>query len=246
MKKLISVDFRRMFTMSFFYIMLGISFVMPILILVMTTMAGGEPENAGAGFTNVWQAVGTVSGASQAAQMDMTSMCNINLLFFMAAVVVSVFVSADFKSGYAKNIFSIRSTRKEYVVSKAIVCFLANAAMLIAFFVGSMLGGAIAGLPFEMIGFNGANLVMSMIAKIGLMGVFVAIYLLASVVAKSKTWLSTVISFVAGMLMFMMIPAMTPLNATIIHAGLCLAGCALFNLGLGAVSNLVLKKSDLI
>lgn len=246
MKKLFSVDFRRMFTMPFFYIMLGISFVMPILILVMTTMAGGDPENAGSGFSNVWQAIGTVSGTSQAAQMDMTSMCNINLLFFMAAVVVCIFVSADFKSGYAKNIFSIRSTRKEYVASKAIVCFLANAAMLIAFFAGSVIGGAIAGLPFEMSGFNGTNLVMSMIAKIGLMGVFVAIYLLASAVAKSKTWLSMVASFCAGMLMFMMIPAMTPLNATAIHVVLCLAGCVLFNFGLGAVSNLILKKSDLI
>ncbi len=247
MKKLFIVDLRRMFTMPFFYIMLGISFAMPILILVMTTMAGGNAEGmeAGAGFSNVWQIIGTVSGTPQT-QMGMTSMCNINLLYFMAAVVVCVFVSADFKSGYAKNLFSIRSTRKEYVASKAIVCFFSNASMLLAFFAGSMIGGAIAGLPFEMNGFNGVSLAMSLIAKVGLMGVFVAIYLLASVFAKSKTWISMVISFCVGMLLFMMISAITPLNAAPIHVVLCLAGGVLFNIGLGAVSNLVLKKRDLI
>ena len=35
---MLKVDFRRMFTTPLFYIMLGISLVVPILILVMTTM----------------------------------------------------------------------------------------------------------------------------------------------------------------------------------------------------------------
>ena len=40
-KSMLAVDFRRMFVMPLFYIMLGISFVMPILILVMTTIMDG-------------------------------------------------------------------------------------------------------------------------------------------------------------------------------------------------------------
>lgn len=38
---MMAVDFRRMFTMPFLYIMVGICIVMPILILVMTTMMDG-------------------------------------------------------------------------------------------------------------------------------------------------------------------------------------------------------------
>ena len=40
-KSMLGVDFRRMFTSPLFYIMVGASLVMPILILVMTTMMDG-------------------------------------------------------------------------------------------------------------------------------------------------------------------------------------------------------------
>ena len=42
MKSMFGVDFRRMFTSPLFYIMIGASLVMPILILVMTTMMDGS------------------------------------------------------------------------------------------------------------------------------------------------------------------------------------------------------------
>lgn len=49
-----------------------------------------------------------------------------------------------------------------------------------------------------------------------------------------------------GMLLFMMIPALTPLNATIMNPILCLAGGALFSVGLGALGTFALGKSDLV
>ena len=53
-------------------------------------------------------------------------------------------------------------------------------------------------------------------------------------------------SFCVGMLFFMMIPALTPLNSGIMNVILCLAGGALFSVGLGAVSNTVLGKTSLV
>lgn len=41
LRSMLGGDFRRMFTMRLFYIMTGISFVIPILVLVMTTMMDG-------------------------------------------------------------------------------------------------------------------------------------------------------------------------------------------------------------
>ena len=41
LKSMLKVDTRRLFISPFFYIMVGIAFVVPILILVMTTMMDG-------------------------------------------------------------------------------------------------------------------------------------------------------------------------------------------------------------
>lgn len=252
LKSMLVVDFRRMFTMPFLYIMLGCCLVMPILILVMTTMMDGsvtvDPqtgvETVIEGFDNVWQAIGAVSGAPMS--MDLTNMCNINMLYFFIAVLVCVFTGADFRSGYAKNLFTVRAKKTDYVISKTVAGFVGGVLMLLAFFIGTLLGGAIAGLPFEMSGFGVKGLVMCMLAKVLLVAVFVPIYLFMSVIAKDKTWLSIILSMMTGMLLFMMIPALTPLDATIMNVVLCLAGGVLFTLGFGAISNRILKKNNIV
>ena len=257
---MMAVDFRRMFTMPFLYIMVGICIVMPILILVMTTMMDGTvsvnpqtgEETVVEGFDNVWQIIGSVSSdaleTEESAAMDMsiTTMCNINILYFIISALVCVFVSADFRSGYSKNLFTVRAKKTDYVISKTLVCFVGGAMMIFAFFIGGMLGGAISGLPFEMVGFNSIEVIMCIISKMILVLVFVPIYLLMSVIAKQKTWLSILLSMMVGMFLFVMIPMLTPLNATIINVLLCLVGGVLLSIALGAISQLVLKKKDIL
>lgn len=268
LKSMLKVDFRRMLTMPLLYIMVGACFVVPILILVMTTMAGGAPD-AGQDyaqtadmFTNTWQIIGTVSGdigsaemagsagtggdAAAAMAMDMTSMCNINLLYFGAAVLVCVFISEDFRSGYSKNLFTVRAKKGDYVASKILVCFSGTALMLTAFFIGAMIGGAVAGLSFDLGALGIDNIVMCMLSKIFLMAIFVAIYVTAGVAAKHRTWLSILGSLIVGMFMFMVIPMVTPLNSGLMNVILCLAGGVLFSIGLGAVSNVILRKTSLV
>ena len=255
LKSMLAMDFKRLFTTPLFYIMVGASLVMPILILVMTSMMDGmvtvDPQTGAEtimeGFKNVWQIIGSVSGNDSAMMsMDITSMCNINMMFFFVAVFVCIFVASDFSSGYAKNLFTVRASKFDYVFSKSIVCFVAGASMILAFFVGAMLGGVFAGLPFALEGATAGNIVMSMLSKILLVGIFSSIYLLASVVAKQRLWLSLVLSFGIGMLMFMMIPIISPLNSTIVNVLLCLVGTALFGGGIGVGSYFVLKKTSII
>ena len=253
---MLSVDFRRMFTMPFIYIMIGVAFAIPILVLIMTNFMSGTPSTNPTtgevttmqGFTNTWQAIATISGdeSSSAMSMDLTSMCNINLLYFLVAVVVCVFVAEDFRSGYAKNLFTVRPKKNDYVISKTIVCFTAGVIMIVAFFIGTVIGGAIAGLPFSLDGAGVGGLIMCMLSKILLMAVFVSISLTMSVFAKQKTWLSIICSLGAGMLLFAMIPMMTPLNSTILNVVLCLAGGAMFSIGLGVVSKVILNKTSLV
>ena len=178
--------------------------------------------------------------------MDVMSMCNINMMFMGAAVFICLFISEDFRSGYAKNLFTVRAKKGDYVVSKTLAGFVCGALMLIAYFIGAMLGGAISGLSFDLGTLTTVNIVMCMIGKIFLMLVFISIFVLVSVAAKQKAWLALCGSLGAGMLLFMMVSMITPLGSTIINVALCLAGGAMFAFGLGAFSNLVLKKTSLV
>ena len=259
---MLRVDAGRMFGTPLFWVCLGIAFAIPILVLVMTSGFGGE----GIGFTNTWQIIGSESAnigammagmagamdggdaaaATGAGMMDMTAMMNINLMYFMMGVFVCLFVAEDFRSGYVKNLFTVRARKTDYVASKTIIGFLAGALFLIAFFIGGVVGGSVAGLPMDLGATGVSGLVMCMLAKIFLAAVFVAIFLLMSVIAKSRSWMSIGLSLFGGMLLFMMIPMLTPLDSGVMNVGMCLAGGAIFAAAIGAVSNMVLKKSSLV
>lgn len=246
MKSMLSVDFRRMFTMPLFYVMGGIAVAIPVLVLVMTSSLGGTSTAGTEAFTNAWQVVEALSGESSGISTDMTSMCNINLLFFMAAVLVCIFTADDFRSGYAKNLFTVRSKKAEYVISKTLVGITGGALMILAYLVGTIAGGAVAGLSFDAGAAGTGGIVMCLLAKMFLMAVFVAIFVLWSVVGKQKLWMSMVGSLGSGMLLFTMIPMLSPLNSGIMNVLLCLVGGALFSCGLGAVSDRILSKTSLV
>ena len=252
-KSMLKVDFRRMFKSKLFYILIACALVMPILMTVMMAMMDGsvsvDPqtgvETVMQGPENAWQNIGTLPGEPLGGD-EIFMMCNINMMFMAVAVFVCLFISDDFRSGYAKNLFTVRAKRGEYVVSKTISGFICGAFMLIAYLIGSILGGAISGLSFDLHGLSIGNIVMCMLAKIFLMLVFVSIFTLISVAAKQKAWLSICGSLGGGMLLFMMVGMITPLGSTILNVVLCAAGGTLFAFGLGAISKVVLKKTSLV
>lgn len=257
---MIKLDFRRFFTSKFFYIVIGSCFIAPILILVMTQMMEGSPmtdqhgnviiDELGnpvlmEGFNNVWQMLGSVSTTESAMSMDITNMCNINMVFMAITVLVSMFISLEFRSGYAKHLFTVRSNKSDYVVSKTLIGFVGGTFMIVLFFIGSLIGGAIVGVSFELVGANISNVIMCLLSKIGLVLVFVSIFVLMSIVGKEKLWLSLVSGLGVSMLLFMMIPIVSPLDSSVINVILSLVGGILFSIGLGAISRLILTKSRL-
>jgi len=252
-KSMLKVDFRRMFKSKLFYILIACFLVMPILMTVMMSMMDGSVsvnpqtgvETIMEGPENAWQNIGTLPGEPLGGD-EIFMMCNINMAFMGVAVFVCLFISDDFRSGYAKNLFTVRAKRGEYVVSKTVSGFLCGTFMLLAYFIGAMLGGAISGLSFDLAGLTAGNIVMCMLAKVFLMLVFVSIFTLISVAAKQKAWLAICGSLGGGMLLFMMVSMITPLGSTFINVILCLAGGTLFAVGLGAASKAVLKKTSLV
>ena len=252
-KSMLKLDFRRMFKSKLFYILIACALVMPILMTVMMSMMDGSVsvnpqtgvETIMQGPENTWQNIGTLPGEPLGGD-EIFMMCNINMMFMIVAVFVCLFISDDFRSGYAKNLFTVRAKRDEYVFSKTTSGFVCGALMLIAYLVGSILGGAISGLSFDLHGLGAGNLVACMLAKIFLMLVFVSIFTLISVAAKQKAWLSICGSLGGGMLLFMMVSMITPLGSTLLNVVLCAAGGVLFAFGLGAISKTVLKKTSLV
>lgn len=266
LKSMLRVDFRRMFRSRLFYILVACSLLVPVVMTVMLTMMDGQEsvhQQTGEitvmeGPESVWESIGTLpsdeapsedaaGGAAAMGDMDVMAMCNINMAFMGVCVFVCLFISDDFRSGYSKNLFTVRARKADYVVSKTLAGFVCGGCMLVAYLVGALLGGAISGLSFELVGgLTAFNIVMCMIAKIFLMLVFVSIFVAISVAAKQRAWLSICGSLGGGMLLFMMVGMITPLGSTPMHVLLCLAGGVLFALGLGVVSNTVLKKTALV
>lgn len=251
---MLKVDFRRMFKSRLFYILLACALLMPVLMTVMMAMMDGsvtvDPqtgvESVMVGPENTWQNIGTLPGGEAMGGMDVFAMCNINMIFMLVAVFICLFISDDFRVGFAKNLFTVRAQKGDYVVSKTLAGSLCGGLMLILYFAGAMLGGAISGLSFDLHGLTTANLIMCMLAKIFLMPVFISIFVLVSVAAKQKAWLCLCGSFGAGMLLFMMVGLITPLSSSVLNVILCLAGGILFAVGLGSASNAVLKKTSLV
>ena len=253
-KSMLKVDFRRMFKSKIFYILIACALLMPVLMTVMMSMMDGTVsvnpqtgvESVMSGPENAWQNIGTLPGGEAMGGNEVFMMCNINMMFMAVAVFICLFISDDFRSGYAKNLFTVRAKKVDYVISKTLCGFVCGAFLLISYFAGSLLGGAIAGLSFDLYGLSVGNIAICMLAKIFLMLVFVSIFTLISVAAKQRAWLSICGSLGGGMLLFMMVSMITPLGSTLINVALCAAGGVLFAFGLGAISNIILKKTSLV
>lgn len=262
-KSMLKVDFRRMLKSRTFYILLACSLLIPIVMTVMLTMMDGQEQiNQQTGEVTImegpesaWESIGTLPSDSAAQMpeagagggMDVMAMCNINMMYMLVCVFICVFISEDFRSGYAKNIFTVRAKKANYVVSKTVVGFIAGALMLLLYFIGAMLSGVICGLSFSLAGgMSALSIAMCLLSKILLMLVFVSIYTVIAIAAKRKTWLSICGSLGGGMLLFMMVGMITPLTATALHAALCAAGGLLFAVGLGLVGKTVLDKTSLV
>lgn len=104
---MVYLDFKRLFMSKFFYIIIGSCLLVSVLILIMTQMMEGSPMNDQYGnlildelgnpvliewFKNVLQMLGSVSGSSTGMSMDITSMCNVNILYFAITVFESLFM----------------------------------------------------------------------------------------------------------------------------------------------------------
>ena len=249
MRSMLKLDFYRLFHTPAFYIMLFVAAMIPALLLTTTGMepsgsATGVPVQAAPSIeiTNVWQLVESTGGSAIAENpLDFGGFANINMVFIFAGLLMAIFVAHDYSSGFAKNIFTVHSKKMDYVVSKSAIGIFSGMGMIITYVIGTVVSGLITGKSFDV---NVAGLVMCLVSKMILMGVFCSLFLGIAVFFRNKLWLTIIFTFLLGMMLY---PAgsIATLGSTIITILISLLAGAIGAGAFGAISTLILKKRDL-
>ena len=251
-KSMLKLDFYRLFHTPVFYIMLLIAAIIPAMILGTSSMDASGAGNASPGystpaaaaieFTNTWQLVESTGGSAVADNpLDFAGFANINMLFIFAGLLMAIFVAHDYMSGFVKNIFTVHSKKMDYVISKTAIGVFGGAGMIVTYVCGAVLAGLLTGKGFDV---NAGGLVMCLISKTFLMGVFCSLFLGIAVFFRNKLWLTITFTFLFGMMLYPAASVAT-LGSTAATMMLTLMAGVIGAIAFGTASNFILNKRDL-
>lgn len=247
-QSMIRLDFYRLFHTPAFYIMLIIAAIIPALILSTSGMDPSGVDTAVATaapvieYTNTWQLIESTGGSAAAANpLDFGGYANINMIFIFAGLLMSIFVAQDYSSGFVKNIFTVHSKKINYVISKSAVGIFGGAGMIITYTLGTIFAGLLTGKAFDV---NFGGLIMCLISKTFLMGIFCSLFLSIAVFFRDKLWMTIVFTFLFGM-MFYPAASVATLSSTVITVLVSSVAGTIGAAAFGSISTLFLNKRDL-
>jgi len=250
---MLKLDFYRLFHTPAFYIMLAIAAMIPAMVLALAGADLSPPPSNSAHtasipqmtmpiFQNAWQMIESTGGSAVADNpLDFAGFANINMLFIFAGLLMSIFVAHDYSSGFVKNIFTVHPKKIDYVISKSAVGVFGGMGMIITYVIGTVLAGLLTAKAFDV---NVSGLILCLLSKMLLMGVFCSLFLSIAVFFRNKLWLTISFTFLLGM-MFYPAASVATLSSTVGTLLLSLVGGVIGAVAFGAVSNLILKKRDL-
>jgi len=249
-KSMLKLDFYRLFHTPLFYIMLLIAALIPAMIIGTAGLENPGAPGGGAGasapaieISNAWQLIESAGGSAVADNpLDFAGFANINMLFIFAGLLMAIFVAHDYSSGFVKNIFTVHSKKIDYVISKSAVGIFSGVGMIATYVLGTVLAGLLTGKAFDV---EAGGLIMCLISKAFLMGIFCALFLSIAVFFRNKLWLTIVFTFLFGMMLYPAASVAT-LASTGVTMLLTLTAGMIGAIALGAVSNLFLKMRDLV
>jgi len=250
---MLKLDFYRLFHTPAFYMMLIIAAIIPAMVLSMGDIeppvssnphaVSTEVSTPSAEITNAWQLIESTGGSAVADNpLDFAGFANINMLFIFAGLLMAIFVSHDYSSGFVKNIFTVHSKKIDYVVSKSAIGVFGGAGMIITYVFGTVIAGLLTGKSFDV---NVAGLIMCLISKAYLMSVFCSLFLCIAVFFRNRLWLTIVFTFLLGMMLYPAASVAT-LGSTGMTVLLAATAGAAGAVAFGTVSTSILKKRDLV
>lgn len=237
---MLKLDFYRLFKSPLFYVMVGIAALIPALVLGMTAIPDPETGEIIATFKNTWQLISFKGGQGISGMGDFAT---IDMLFIFAGLMMAIFVARDYSSGFVRNIFTVHSKKQDYAISKTAVGVFSGICMIISYFIATVVMGAIMGKSFDV---NVSGLIFCLLSKAVMMLIFCSLFLAVAIFFKEKLWLTIIATFLVGMMLYPAAIFAANLDATFITFIMSIVGSLLFGFAFYCVSNLFLKRRDLV
>lgn len=133
-QNLFRMDLHRMLHGKAFYVMIGITVFIPVMML--TQMSDVR---------DITMFIGSdvVSGGSFGAGM------NLSMLNVLTGMLLSIYIGKEYTTGFIKNIITAHANKYDYLVSKGLIALICNAVFVVIYLVTLFVMGAVMGLPAE-------------------------------------------------------------------------------------------------
>jgi len=152
-------------------------------------------------FENAWEVVSQTASPFAASGGGYAS---ISMIFIFAGILLSFFISHDFKSGFVKNIFTVHAKKQDYAVSKTVIGVFSSACMIVMYLIGTVVTGLITGKSFEV---SIIGLLCCVLSKLALSVGFSALFTMINVFFRRQFGFGIAGAFVFGTGMLVMTAA---------------------------------------
>ena len=193
-KKMLGVDFYRLFHTPLFYIFLGIAGIIPALVAMgFSKTDPGTGQIVGSSLENIWIMI--ASDEALYVVSDIAEYANMNMVFIFGGIMVSIFIGHDYRSGYVKQLFTTHAKKEDYMISKTITCAFAMACMCITYLIGTIVSGIFLQASFEV---NVFSLILAILSKMVMSLGWASLYTFLNVIFRKYFGVSIASSFFFG------------------------------------------------
>lgn len=129
---LFRMDLHRLFHGKAFYIMIGISIFIPVMML--TQMS--EPRS-----------IATFIGSNGASDGGFGAGMNLSMLVALTGMLLSIYIGKEYSTGFIKNIIVVHANEYDYIMSKLMIALICNATFFLVYLVTLLALGTAMGIP---------------------------------------------------------------------------------------------------
>jgi hypothetical protein len=143
----------------------------------LTALLGGMPPTGGAEMEFLGASMG------------------VGAIYGLLGIIVMLFICDDYSSGFAKNVFSVHTNKRDYIISKLLTMMVACGILIGVFVLETVVFAGVTGRSLAVD--NGLGLVMFLFQKWLISGAFAAIYIFINLLTRNKA-IGSIAAFLIG------------------------------------------------
>jgi len=190
-RSMLGVDLYRLFNTPLFYIFLGISAIIPAMILGMTTIETAEGTKPL--YLNTWQIVAAFEPLYVVGEIG--EYANMNMVYIFGGIMISIFIGNDYRSGYVKQLFTTHAKKLDYMISKTLTGAFSMACMCVTYLIGGVTAGLLVRADMTI---NAASLLIAILSKIIMSLGWASLYTFLNIIFRKFFGISIASSFFFG------------------------------------------------